>query len=90
MIDNANPPQWVREFNGWLAQAIAQNDVKSLLNYRQLAPYILDNHPTEEHLLPLFVALGASDKNARGKQLHSSYTYGVFSMAAYAFDEMRN
>ncbi|MBE9007384.1 hypothetical protein IQ259_20505 [Fortiea sp. LEGE XX443] len=73
-------------FDEWLAQAIAQNDIQRLLNYRQLTPYALDNHPTEEHLLPFFVALGASGENARGKQLHSSYTYGVFSIAADAFD----
>ncbi|MCC5639026.1 hypothetical protein LC593_24985 [Nostoc sp. CHAB 5844] len=40
----------------------AQNNVKSLLNYRQLALYVLDNHPREEHLLPLLVALEASVK----------------------------
>lgn len=82
----ASPPSWVTAFDQWLKNAIAQQDIPSLLNYRQLAPHAADNHPTEEHLLPLFVALGAGGKGARGQQLHSSYTYGAFSMAAYAFN----
>ncbi|MBW4555043.1 MAG: dioxygenase [Trichormus sp. ATA11-4-KO1] len=82
---DATPPDWILEFDNWLADTIARNDINALLNYRQLAPYAAENHPTEEHLLPLFVALGAGGANATGTQLHSSYTYGVFSMAAYAF-----
>jgi len=36
-----------------------------LLNYRQLAPYARQNHPSEEHLLPLFVAMGALGAKGR-------------------------
>ncbi|HEY9828090.1 MAG TPA: class III extradiol ring-cleavage dioxygenase [Stenomitos sp.] len=76
---------WVKQFDEWLATTIKQGDWDSLLHYRQLAPFAQENHPTEEHLLPLFVALGASGSNPQGTQLHSSYTYGAFSMAAYSF-----
>jgi 4,5-DOPA dioxygenase extradiol len=82
---DAPPPVWVKQFDEWLATTIAQADWNSLMQYRQLAPYAQDNHPTEEHLLPLFVALGAGGSNPVGKRLHRSYTYGVFSMAAYEF-----
>lgn len=80
---DAPPPHWVVEFDQWLATAIAEQRVSDLLQYRQLAPYAQENHPTEEHLLPLFVALGAG--GSTGTQLHHSYTYEVFSMAAYQF-----
>ena len=80
---NAETPDWVRVFDQWLAQNIAEGNQEALLQYRQHAPYAKENHPTDEHLMPLFVAMGAG--GAKGKQLHSSYTYGVFSMAAYAF-----
>ncbi|MBW4660730.1 MAG: dioxygenase [Drouetiella hepatica Uher 2000/2452] len=83
---DANPPTWVKRFDEWLAATIAQHDLASLLSYRQLAPYAKENHPTDEHLLPLFVALGAAGGTAKGTRLHNSYTYSVFSMAAYAFD----
>lgn len=82
---DAPPLPWVKQFDDWLAAAIEQGDWDSLMQYRSRAPYAQQNHPSEEHLLPLFVALGAGGVNAKGKQLHSSYVYGAFSMAAYAF-----
>lgn len=82
---DAPPPTWAVAFDDWLAEAIAQNDISRLLNYRQLAPHATQNHLTEEHLFPLFVALGAG---GAGQQLHHGFTYGAFSMAAYAFGEI--
>jgi 4,5-DOPA dioxygenase extradiol len=82
-LDTA-PPDWVEQFDQWLAETVAQNDIEALLDYRQQAPYAAENHPSEEHFLPFFVALGAAEARP-GKQLHSSFTYGVLSMAAYAF-----
>ena len=83
---DAPPPNWVHEFSQWLSTALQQGDTEALLNYRQLAPYAKENHPTEEHLLPLFTALGTGNLPANIVELHSSYTYGVLSMASYAFD----
>ena len=80
---DAPPLFWVTEFSDWLSKTIYQRNLEALLNYRQLAPFARKNHPTEEHLLPLFVALGAGGINIT--ELHDSYTYGVLSMAAYAF-----
>ena len=81
---DGTPPDWAVAFDNWLAEAIAQNDLTQLLNYRQVAPFANRNHSTEEHLLPLFVALGAG-AGAAGRQLHRGFTYAAFSMAAYAF-----
>lgn len=83
---DAPPPPWAHQFDDWLASAIAHNDIDTLLDYRKQAPHALQNHPSEEHLLPLFVALGAGGESTQGTQLHTSFTYGAFSMAAYAFD----
>ncbi|MGB3200327.1 MAG: class III extradiol ring-cleavage dioxygenase [Nodosilinea sp.] len=80
---NAAPPDWAVAFDAWLAKAILDRDIAALLDYRQRAPHAAQNHPTEEHLLPLFVALGAGGS---GQQIHSGFTYGAFSMAAYRFD----
>lgn len=82
---DASPPHWVKQFDEWLAETIRQRNWNALMHYRNLAPYAQENHPTEEHLLPLFVALGAGGANPTGIQLHHSYTYGGLSMAAYAF-----
>lgn len=80
------PPSWATAFDRWLSATLKAGDVEQLLNYRHLAPYALQNHPSEEHLLPLFVAVGAAGLGAKGTQLHTSFVYGVLSMAAYAFD----
>ncbi len=82
---DAPPPDWVKVFDEWLAERIGAGNWADLLDYRQIAPYAKENHPTDEHLLPLFVALGAGGTNPKGLQLHRSYNYGGFSMAAYAF-----
>lgn len=81
---DASPTQQVTRFSEWLTRTIQAGDEQALLNYRRLAPDAGYNHPTGEHLLPLFVALGAG--SGKGIELHSSYTYGVLSMAAYAFE----
>jgi 4,5-DOPA dioxygenase extradiol len=81
----APPPYWVSEFTDWLTTKVIAGDIAALVNYRQLAPYAKRNHPTSEHLLPLFVAMGAGGENPQAVQLHSSYTYGVLSMAAFSF-----
>jgi 4,5-DOPA dioxygenase extradiol len=84
----AEPVEWAAAFDDWIAQTIVQPNINvdDLLNYRQIAPYASQNHPTEEHLLPLFVALGAAEPNPIATQLHSSFTYGVLSMATYAIE----
>jgi 4,5-DOPA dioxygenase extradiol len=77
-------PPWVTAFSDWFAAAIETGDGR-LLDYRAQAPDAVRNHPTEEHLLPLFVALGAS-LSGRGRRLHRSVQLGVLAMDAYAFD----
>lgn len=75
-------PAWVTRFSDWIDAALVEGRVEDLLAYRRLAPDAARNHPTEEHLLPLFVALGAG---GRAERLHSSTTMGALRMDAYAF-----
>ncbi len=56
---DAAEPEWVTGFADWMHAAIMADDRQALRDYRRLAPDAVRNHPTEEHLLPLFVALGA-------------------------------
>lgn len=80
------PPAWVSEFNDWLAAAVEADRTAELLDYRQVAPHAVHNHPTEEHLLPLFAALGAATPGVPPQRLHAGYTYGVLGMDVYRFD----
>lgn len=81
----AATPAWVSDFAEWIAERVTRADMQALLDYRNCAPFAVRNHPTEEHLLPFFVALGAGGESTRGVRLHSSQTYGVLAMDAYAF-----
>jgi 4,5-DOPA dioxygenase extradiol len=82
---DAPVPHWVSEFEAWMKTRLENSDRAALLDYRRTAPYAAQNHPTEEHLLPLFVAMGAAGPDAGATQLHASFEHGVLAMDAYAF-----
>ena len=83
--DDSTPPEWVEAFNEWTAGAIAARRFDDLFHYAERAPYAAQNHPTPEHYLPLFVALGATHEDERGARIHSSYDRGLLSLDAYSF-----
>ena len=57
---DAPPPGWSKEFDAWAAETLARGDVDALVDYRRTAPGLPYAHPTVDHFVPLFVALGAS------------------------------
>jgi 4,5-DOPA dioxygenase extradiol len=57
-----------------------------LLDWRRQAPFVADNHPTDEHLMPIFFALGAAGEGARAERIHASREYGFFAYDSYLFD----
>jgi len=83
---DAQPPDWVTRFGDWANQRIAAGAVDDIAHYRERAPFARENHPSEEHYLPLPFAMGAAGESARGRRLHTSHQYGVLMMDAYAFD----
>ena len=82
---DASAPDWVTSFADWYDRALSEGRTEDLLAYRKLAPYAAKNHPTEEHLLPIYVALGAAGPQAKAEHLHASTTYGVLRMDVYVF-----
>jgi len=82
---NDPAPDWVNRFADWFHGALTKNDTDALIDYRRQAPFAAKNHPTEEHLLPLYTALGAAGEDARAERLHASATYSVLRMDIYAF-----
>ena len=79
----ARPDAWAAAFDGWIAERVAAADVDGLCDYRQRAPGAVHAHPSDEHLLPLFVALGAA--GTPGQAVYRGFAYGNLSMASYAF-----
>ncbi len=81
-------PDYVRAFPAWVAERLARHDLEALLDYRRQAPDAVRAHPTEEHLLPLFVALGAGGaEQARATHLHAGIDDYVLAMDAWAFEK---
>ena len=80
---DAPDPGWVAEFTDWFAARLVTGDTDALLDYRRQAPHAARNNPTEEHLLPVFVAMGAAGGAA--EHIHASTQYGVIRMDAFAF-----
>jgi len=73
---------WSKDFSGWMHEKLMARDDEALADYRTRAPHAALAHPTDEHLMPLFVAYGAGTKPER---LHSSATFGSLRMDAYRF-----
>jgi len=64
----------VTEFTDWFEAKLAGRDIDALLDYRRQAPHAVLMHPTDEHLLPVFAALGAADDD---------YQLGIQSLGTY-------
>jgi len=76
---------YVREFQDWIRDGIEARDLERLADYRRLSPQGARAHPTEEHFLPLFVALGAAPDGYRAERLVEHVEGKVLAMDAYAF-----
>lgn len=85
MAGVSETPEWVSAFSDWVAKRLEEGDVASLLRWQQDGPHAAQNHPTPEHFLPFFVALGAAGGPVRAVHLHQAVSYGVLAMDAYAF-----
>jgi 4,5-DOPA dioxygenase extradiol len=82
---NDPAPDWVNAFADWFHSTLSAGQTEALLDYRRQAPFASKNHPSEEHLLPLYVALGAAGACAHAERLHASSTYSILRMDVYAF-----
>jgi 4,5-DOPA dioxygenase extradiol len=82
---NGQTPAYVRQFTDWLAECLYAHDIPALLDYRRQAPGAAQAHPSDEHLLPLFVALGAGGESAKAERFHAGIDNYVIAMDAYKF-----
>ncbi|BBP00398.1 dioxygenase [Sulfuriferula nivalis] len=78
---DAAPLPEAQQFTDWVAKRVAAQDVDGLLAYRS-APHGADAHPSEEHFLPFFVALGAANGDIP-LRFRPRFTYGALAMDAY-------
>ena len=76
-------PSYVRDFAEWIAERVENQGLEDMLNYRVTAPNATRAHPTDEHLLPLYVAWGAAGADAKGERFYSGIDDYVLAMDAY-------
>ncbi|MHA6140767.1 DODA-type extradiol aromatic ring-opening family dioxygenase [Pseudomonas mohnii] len=73
---------WAQAFRDWMVEKLAANDEAALNDYRQLAPNAVRNHPSDEHLLPLYFARAAGGDFSIA---HQGFTMGALGMDIYRF-----
>jgi 4,5-DOPA dioxygenase extradiol len=78
------PAPYVLEFSRWIEARMSEGDMESLFNYRKLAPHAHRAHPTEDHFLPIFFALGAAGADARPDYLSREVMYSMLAMDSFA------
>jgi len=80
------PQPYAQEFAEWVRERLETHDADSLADYRARSPHGARAHPTDEHFLPLFVALGAARDDYQPERIYSAIDSGVLAMDAYVFN----
>ncbi|HEX6295834.1 MAG TPA: class III extradiol ring-cleavage dioxygenase [Burkholderiales bacterium] len=78
------PAPYAREFQEWVLERIHHRKLAELVQYRSLSPHGVRAHPSDEHFLPLFVALGAAGEGTP-ERVYDAIDSGVLAMDAYVF-----
>jgi 4,5-DOPA dioxygenase extradiol len=79
------PEPYAREFQAWVFEKLKEKDLEALADYRSRSPHGVRAHPTDEHFLPLFIALGAAQEPAKAERVYDAIDSGVLAMDAYVF-----
>jgi len=82
----AGEQPYAREFSEWVRERLEAHELEALADYRTRAPHGARAHPTDEHFLPLFFALGAARDDYKAERIYSGIDAGVLSMDAYVFN----
>ena len=80
------PEPYAAEFQAWVKEKLEQKDLAALLDYRTRSAHGARAHPTDEHFLPFFFALGAAPEGSRPERIYDAIDDGVLAMDAYVFN----
>lgn len=78
-------PDYVTQFADWVHAQMTGRHTEALLEYRRTQPAGIRAHPRDEHLLPLFTALGAAGSEAQPEAFFRGIYDHVIAMDGYAF-----
>lgn len=79
---------YAQRFSDWVHERLINGDTQALLKYRECHPDALRAQPRDEHLLPLFTALGAAGGEAKISAIHRGISDHVLAMDSYAFEPL--
>jgi 4,5-DOPA dioxygenase extradiol len=80
------PPDWAVQFAGWLRERLLAAAVDDVVAFRDHAPALRQAHPTDDHLLPLLIALGAASLRGGPATFPiDGWEYGSLSRLAVRF-----
>lgn len=86
MRGRGEPAPYAAEFAEWVRERLEAHELDTLADYRARSPHGARAHPTDEHFLPLFVAVGAAREGYRPERILKSIDAGVLAMDAYVFN----
>ena len=84
-MQGGQTPEYVQTFADWVQVQMVDKNVQHLIDYRLHSKEGVRSHPAEDHLLPLFVALGAAGKDATAKAFYRGISSYVIAMDGFAF-----
>ncbi len=79
-----------KEFDGWLTEAVCARTAEERNDRLRAwagAPSARSAHPREDHLVPLFVAAGAAERERAVRVYHEDAFFGGISVSSYRFGE---
>lgn len=79
------PASYVQEFSAWVRAAVLANALTPMAHYRNEAPHAARAHPTEEHFLPLLVALGAQVEGDAPQLIDGGIEHDMLSMDSFVW-----
>jgi 4,5-DOPA dioxygenase extradiol len=79
------PLPYVQAFSNWLHERLSNRDADAIVDYRQRAPGAARAHPSEEHFLPLLVALGAAGEHEQVERIVHACEGPALSLDSYLF-----
>lgn len=81
--DGAPSEPWAKAFDDWIAGRLDRRADDDLIAWKQKAPEPDLAQPSDEHLAPLFLVLGATDRKEKVKTIHQGFRHGTLSMRTF-------
>lgn len=83
--NNLPTPDYVTRFADWVNTQLESGSSAALINYRKNTSDAAQAHPTEDHFMPFFVALGAAGDNPKSNRFYAGVDDLVIAMDGYCF-----